>query len=112
MTEETNVVFVSCNGLTDANETIVNGKSIKVLGVVNINQIESWDKLKGKKKWVNASFNNSELESTSSKHFACRFITTDLHDLLNFEYSLLEDVGQLITFKEGEDMVPVLNFMI
>ena len=51
LTKKTNLIFVSCNGLTDAKETVVNGKSIKVLGVVNINQIESWDKLKGKKKW-------------------------------------------------------------
>ena len=48
----------------------------------------------------------------SSKHFAFVFITTNLHDLLNVEYSLLDDVGQLIAFKEGEDKVPVLNFTI
>ena len=83
-----------------------------MLGVVNTNQIESWDKLKGKEKWINAPFNNSELEPMSSKHFAFVFITTNLHDLLNVEYSLLDDVGQLITFKEGEDKVPVLNFTI
>ena len=67
------MIFVSCNGLTDAKETIVNGKSIKALDVVNVNQIESWDKLKGKKKWVNMPFNDLELEPTSSKHFAFGF---------------------------------------
>ena len=112
LAKETNVIFVSCNGLTDAKETIVNAKSIKVLGVVNINQIESWDKLKGKKKWVNVLFNNSDLEPMSSKHFAFEFITTNLHNLLNFEYSLLDDIGKLITFQKDEDKVPVLNFTI
>ena len=112
LAKETNVIFVSCNGLTDAKETIVNAKSIKVLGVVNINQIESWDKLKGKKKWVNVLFNDSELEPMSSKHFAFGFITTNLHNLLNFEYSLLDNLGKLITFQKDEEKVPVLNFTI
>ena len=57
-------------------------------------------------------FNNSELEPMSSNHFAFGFITTNLHDLLNFEYSLLDDLGKLITFQKNEDKVPVLNFTL
>ena len=85
MINDTNVIFVSCNRLNDARDTLVNGKKIEALGVVNINQIESWKQLKGKKKWVSVPFNGSELERTSSKRFAFGFNTINLHDILDFE---------------------------
>ena len=46
------------------------------------------------------------------KHFAFEFETTDLHNLLNFEYSLINDQGKLLEFKQGEDKIPALNFSI
>lgn len=103
------MIFITCNGLNDAKETLINGNQIKALDVANFNQIEGWNKLKGKKKWVrkSGSFNDSKLEPTSSKHFPFGFVKTNLHHILNFEYSLVDDVGQLITFKEGENKVPV-----
>ena len=67
MTQDTNVIFISCNGLNDAKETLVNGKIFKTLGVIDINQTEEWQKLKGKSKWVNTVFNNSE-DPTIAKH--------------------------------------------
>ena len=67
MTQDTTVIFISCNGLNDAKETLVNGKIFKTLGVIDINQIEESQKLKGKSKWVNAVFNNSETP-TVAKH--------------------------------------------
>ena len=112
LTNDTNVIFVSCNGLNDVRDNLVNGKNIKVLGVVNINQIESLEKLKGKKKWVKVPFNNSELEPTSSKHFAFGFNTTNLHEILHFEYSLLDNKGKLTEFKKDENKVPLLHFTI
>ena len=66
LTKDTNVILIGCNGLSDAKESLINGKTIKTLGVVNINQIESWDKLKGKSKWVIVVFNDSELDPTSN----------------------------------------------
>ena len=47
-----------------------------------------------------------------TKYFAFGFETTDLHNLLNFEYSLTDDQGKLIEFKQGEDKIPALNFTI
>ena len=41
-------------------KTLENGKIFKTLGVININQIDQWEKLKDKLKWVNAVFNDSE----------------------------------------------------
>ena len=48
----------------------------------------------------------------AAKHFAFGFGTRDLHNLLNFEYSLLNDKGKLLEFKQGEDKIPPLNFTI
>ena len=44
--------------------------------------------------------------------FAYGFETTDLHNLLNFEYSLLDDQGNLIEFQKNEDKIPALKFTI
>ena len=48
----------------------------------------------------------------AAKHFAFQFETTDLHNLLNFEYSLISDKGKLVTFADREDKFPALNFTI
>ena len=48
----------------------------------------------------------------AAKHFAIGFETTDLHNLLNFEYSLINDQGKLLEFKQGEDKIPALSFTI
>ena len=47
-----------------------------------------------------------------AKHFAFGFETKDLHDLLNFEYSLLDNEGKKIEFKMVEEKIPALNFTI
>ena len=57
-------------------------------------------------------FNDSELDPTSSKHFAFGFVTTNAHNILNFEFRLLDDEGKLIEFKGGEVKVPVIGFTI
>ena len=40
------------------------------------------------------------------------FETTNLHNIQNFEYSLVDDEGKLIEFQTGEDKIPALNFTI
>ena len=50
LTNNTNVIFVSCNGLEEAKESLINGKLFKTLGVINLTEIEFWDKIKGKSK--------------------------------------------------------------
>ena len=110
--KEINVIFVGCNGLNDAKVTLINGKVHKALGVININQITNWEKIVNKSKWVNVTFNDSQLDPTSSKHFAFGFITNSLYDVLNFKYSLLDDEGKLIPFTKGESKVPILNYTI
>ena len=47
-----------------------------------------------------------------AKHFAFAFQTRDLNNLLNFEYSLLNDKGELLEFADGEAKILALNFSI
>ena len=88
--QETNVIFLISNGLNDARTSVINGKIYKSIGVVNVNEKANWTELKGKSKWVNIVFNDSE-NPTLAKHFAFAFETTNLNDLLNFELGLLDD---------------------
>ena len=48
----------------------------------------------------------------AAKHFAFAFETKDVHNLLNFEYFLLNDKGELLKFSDSEDKIPALSFSI
>ena len=88
--QEANVIFLISYGLNYGRTSLINGKIYKSIGKVNVNEITNWTELKGKSKWVNIVFNDSE-NPTLAKHFAFAFETTNLNDLLNFELSLLDD---------------------
>ena len=64
-----------------------------------------------KSHWTNVILTGSEYP-IAAKHFAFGTETTDLHNSLNFEYSLINDQGKLLEFKQGEDKIPTLNFTI
>ena len=42
LTNSLNVIFISCNGLNEAKESLINGKLFKTLNVVNIAEIKRW----------------------------------------------------------------------
>ena len=69
------------------------------------------EKVKRKSKWVDATFTDSE-QPTAASHFAFGFTTTNLHDILNFEFIFLDDRAELINFPKSEDKVPILTFTI
>ena len=48
--KDTNVIFVCCNRLSEAKEALINEKFEKALGIVNISQIDTWEKVKGRMK--------------------------------------------------------------
>ena len=99
--QDTNVIFLICNGLNDARDSLINGKLYKSLGVININEIRDWTKIKGESKWINIIFNDSE-NPTLAKHFAFAFETVNLSNLLNFQFSLLDNEAKPITFAPNE----------
>ena len=109
--EDTKTIFSTSNGLNDAKDLLINGKVFQGIGVIYISEIENWDKIKNESYWTNVVLTDSTYP-IAAKHFAFGFETTDLHNLLNFEYSLLNDRGKLLEFKQGEDKIPSLNFTI
>ena len=44
----TNQIFVMCRKLNDAKTALVNGKLANLLGVINLNNINNWQYIKGK----------------------------------------------------------------
>ena len=61
--------------------------------------------------WLNTVFIDSECPR-NVQHFAFAIKTADIHNLLDFSYSLLDDEGKLIKFKDDEEKIPALNFSI
>ena len=109
--QEIKVIFLISNGINDARTSLINGKIYKSIGVVNVNKRTKGAELKGKSKWVNIVFNDSE-NPTLVKHFVFAFETTNLNDLLNFELSLLDDQAKPIKFAATEQKIPALTFTI
>ena len=108
---DTKVIFITTNGLNDAKDIWINSKIFQGIGIIYISEIENWDKIKSESHWTNVILTDSAYP-IAAKYFAFGFETTDLHNLLNFEYSLLNDQGKLLEFKQGEDKIPALNFTI
>ena len=52
----TSQIFVTCRELNKAKTALINGKILNILGVINLDKINSWEKIKGKSSWVNANF--------------------------------------------------------
>ena len=109
--QDTNAIFLICNGLNDARDSLINGKLYKSLGIININETRDWTKIKGESKWIDIIFNDSE-NPTLAKHFAFAFETVNLSDLLNFQLILLDDEVKLIKFAPNEKKIPALTFII
>ena len=106
--QDTNLIFLICNGLNDARDSLINRKLYKSIGVINISKIKDCTKLKGESKWINIIFNDSE-NLTLAKHFAFTFETINLSDLLIFQLSLLEDEAKSIKFAQNEKKNTSIN---
>ena len=90
---------------------LINRKLCQGIEVIYISEIENWDRIKNKSHWLNVKLTDS-LTPIAPKHFAFVFETQDFNNLLNFEYSLLNDKGELLKFADGETKIPALNFSI
>ena len=109
--KDANALFTTINGLNDAKESLINGKLVQGIGVIFTSEIEDWKNITKTSDWVKVVLTDSQYP-IAAKQFAFAFETTDLHNSLNFEYSLVDDKGKLIEFKTGEDKIPALNFTI
>ena len=106
--QDENVIFLICNRLNDARDSLINRKLYKNLGVININKIRDWTKIKGESKWINIIFTNSE-NQTIAKNFALAFESINLRDLLNFQLTLLDDEAKPIKFAPNEKKTTSIN---
>ena len=88
-TNDTQVIHLISNGISDAKISVINRKFVQLLGQINLFDVES-----------------------SVKHLPLPFITQTLTDILNFDVNFLDDSGKLIEFKKDETKVPSFSFMI
>ena len=76
-------IFITANGLNNAQDGLINGKTHKTLGTINSTEIKDWNSVKCKSKWINANLTHSE-NSGNVSDFGFGFVTKHSHDLLNF----------------------------
>ena len=100
-TNETNVVFLCCDGLSNAKEFLINSELKKVLGVTYLSKVPNWNLAKGQTKRSQAIFVDSEFQ-TKPSHLAFAFTTRNLSDLLNFTVTLFDSDGKEIKFPESK----------
>ena len=53
---ETEKIFVTVGGLMDAKYGFIIGKLYQTIGVINLNEIKNWNKIKKSLRWVNVNF--------------------------------------------------------
>ena len=88
-TNETDVIFLCCDGLSNAKEAVINCELKKVLGVTYLSKVPNWSLAKGQTKRSQAIFVDSEFQ-TKPSHLAFAFTTRNLSDLLSFIVTLLD----------------------
>ena len=108
---ETEKIFVTVGGLMDAKYGVINRKLYQTIGVINLNQIKNWNKIKKSSRWVNVNF-QVQGDNRGAKHFWYNFITKNTGDVLNFTLKLIGDENKEIKFEGKEKKVPIMNFLL
>ena len=104
-------IFLQTVGLYDAKFGLINEKYKQTIGVINLNKMENWSKIKNKPKWVNVNF-QEQSNNKNTHHFSYNVITNNKKDLLNFSLKLVDTDNNIIEFADGEKKFPIINFMI
>ena len=91
------MIFITCDGLSDAKDALINSKIHKTLGVVYLSEIKIWNLIKSEAKRSRAVFVDSE-HHTKSSHFGFAFLTKKVSDLFKFKITLLDASSNKITF--------------
>ena len=106
---DTKTIFLVSNELVDAKYILINGKFFQAIAAIYKSEIENWLQIKKQSHWVNVKLTDAIIP-IAAKDFAFGFETQDFNNLLNFEYSIISDKGELIKFEDGETKIPALNF--
>ena len=64
---DTKQIFVTCRALNDAKIALINGKIYNILGLINLNEINNWEYIKGKSLWVNVNFDRADQINNSQR---------------------------------------------
>ena len=59
------------------------------MGVINLNEINGWEKFLKTSSWVNVSF-QSQLDNSETQHFANNFETKNAVNILEFGIILID----------------------
>ena len=57
--KDTNVIFITTNGLNDAKDILINRKIFQGIGVIYTSEIKGWEKIKNKSNWTNVVLTDS-----------------------------------------------------
>ena len=109
--KDTNCIFIVSDTLRDAQTLFINDESFQGLGAIYTSEIENWEDIKVGSHWIAVKLTDNSIP-IGAKHFSFGFETKNINNLFNFKYSLLNDDGEIIEFRDGETKVPTLNFSI
>ena len=107
----TDVIFITCKGLTEAKTALINSKLYKMLGVLYLWEIKDWDLIKNHSKRGKLVLVYSEYHLKAC-HFAFPFTTKNVSGLLNFTIILQDGSGNKMSFPSNEIEVLTLSFKI
>ena len=89
-------------------KSILNRKVYDLLAIIDVDKINSWQKIKGQSIWKNTTFKDQK-EINNNSHMCFPFVTKSLNDLLSFSIYLQDDKNKEIEFNLGEKK-SILNF--
>ena len=70
--EDTKTIFITTNGLNNAEDILINGKLFQGIRIIYISEIENWDKIKKESHWTSVILTDS-IFPIAAKHFAFGF---------------------------------------
>ena len=114
-TNETDVIFLCCDGLSNAKEALFNSELRKVFGVTYFSKVPNWSLAKGQTKRSQAIFVDSNytiLFQTKPSHFAFTFTTRNFSDLLSFTVRLLDSDRKEIKFPQDGKKILTVGYRI
>ena len=109
---DTDVIFLISNGLSDAKQVFIEDKLESAIGICYLSEIKDWNIIKGQSKRVQAVFVDSENFSGQSSNLSLVFETRNLSDILKFSITLVDGENKPLKFKDGEDKAPLITFDI
>ena len=90
VTNNTSHIFVLEKKLSGVKMSILNKKLFDILTVIDLNEINNWNDIKGQSIWTNAAFKDHK-EINNNNQLCFPFITKSFSDLADFSIFLQGD---------------------